>query len=444
MSFIPQSDKTFQSLIKKHGKDVVEKCIIDTSRIYFPNIDDLRRIEPFALYILKSYDGSQDIITPAEITSLLRPKSTPANKRFSTDLSLLSYPYIIKGNILNITINKSSTLFYNKGKNITLTSLVITAPGQDNKSLYLVKDSLPKTVRYNRLQKSKWSPKLKGYVYTINRGDNVSEYVWGEYTHSLRDFIQTIEDINTAWGTDRSQLLQEGPQDKEFGILGWDVKYTPEDWVTELLPSKVNFGARAAPTKAMSGVSGKFHYKFSKSGSKCSSMAKRNSYAHKKRFERMIPAHFPFTSADACLSPRLTKYLNSKKFSSFTLSWGKHARFASINNEDKSVTIFDPWKKSISRGYWVPMENVFRQAGWTLIFDPRTRHTLAQIKEAKKLGTVLQSSTLLTDQYAGEGSCGHVAFMRAMMIAYYGEIGARLDISTDYAMASWLITSYIK
>lgn len=87
----------------------------------------------------------------------------------------------------------------------------------------------------------------------------------------------------------------------------------------------------------------------------------------------------------------------------------------------KYYKIYDPWKQMTGGKKWNAIVESFKKFGWNASFVKRN----------------------VRDQFS-EGSCGHVSLMRALLIEKFGEEGATMPIPDDYAMATWLLGSYIK
>ena len=429
---------------EKITRSKIIECLVFSFKKHYPDLKgmNLGICVAMVYYILKKHRGDM-VIQPDEISSILsmsQELTYLVQKESSSFVLNLDVPYVIEGGALNLTLQPMTSSFFDRktGKLVSKKSYLLTAP--DGKSLYTVKDALPRTIRYNKFQKSKWSPANKGYFYVAEKPKNAPDWIWKDYVQKLETFIQAAEEINRLWS---GKIAEQGPQNKKYGVLGWDVKYKPAKWVQNILPEHVKFGLRAAPRKERhppySPFSGEYYFTFSKSGASAPQTNKRLRYLNKHGFERLLPIYFNQTVN----RDRFLKQLDTEKYDVFVIGWGKHARFAYINSSNHSITVFDPWKNRASGKEWTEIVKFFQKNGWSITFDPRNKHTDIQKTEAAKHGTTLKDNTNIGDQ-GTEGTCTHISIMRALVMHDYGIIGARIDVPDDYAMAIWLVTSYIK
>lgn len=249
-----------------------------------------------------------------------------------------------------------------------------------------------------------------GYMYGVN----------SQNKDTLRGWLALIARINKKYRGYIITEAEKGSLDKKVGILGWDVPYISFDWMDRLigeLGAKKSLDARLNPSVDESGTI-RFH--------KCA--IDTHTLDRALRFLREHDPILTNTLFDKMIvgGTEMQDFLSSPSSTRMAMiGWAGHARFLIRNPSEKTLTIYDPWKKTMTE----------KSKGWKSVRDAMDtaggyRHEF----EARSM----------VDQPLGEGSCALIAMTRTIMLARLGESSIRDSLNPAVSVLVSRVISYFR
>ena len=257
--------------------------------------------------------------------------------------------------------------------------------------------------------------KKYGYMYFMNDTNKIKLDKFMKMLVKLEKKIKN-PDIKSTREVEKNYALVKHMFQRAistYGILGFQVKYTPSAWVEEITGN--NWDPKFNPIKEVGGT-----WKFSKTSV---TVDTNNRVAKMLKKTDRWKKYYGSLSYDSKLDEMIKikkwgKFMAGSDYTTATVDWSHHARFIFKDVENKVLIIFDPWKKNVNQ---------------TKAFKNLSKH-LEKFKYTTKF---INRSPDQSD----EGSCTTQALMRALMIADYGLSGATMEVSNDYAVFTARLTS---
>ena len=277
-------------------------------------------------------------------------------------------------------------------------------------------------------------PALRDLMRTLTR--KIPRVMGGAFFYGFRDHANQLFRLNLAsrkaletfrkWEIDRSTAPMNK---KDFGVINWDLPYTPAAWALELHPTLGTpdpMNPRVNPDRTI-------HFHRSNCAVAWFDFDSFVPWLRKRqpgRWDNICPDpvmyHAKATAEHAAYHRRsdaaLQAFLRNPKQTVVFLAWGMtsgtrtHARVgykceSTRGDGEKSLCVIDPWQQ---HGEGFPGSHLVREEGFSMRFVARD-----------------------VEQGMAEGSCGLMSLVRVLAISQLGDRGAtdRIDSNMfDYIM----------
>ena len=210
------------------------------------------------------------------------------------------------------------------------------------------------------------------------------------------------EIINVGRAVPKTLLINDGPQVKAFGIIGYDTPLDVPQWAEDLFPkqkswSDANFPRLTEDKKIQFGRSRQF----------CSTAEAVIAYVEQKAGPMFKKGKiFPYQLRDG-LQTKIPTFLDESSTYVVALgAWENHARILFNDKANKILKVYDPWKQFITIPEW--LSSSAKQKKYKVEFVRRQ-----------------------SEQQLAEGSCQLQATMRLLMASQLGENGITVEFDLE-------------
>lgn len=271
---------------------------------------------------------------------------------------------------------------------------------------YLLRDLLPRNDSYGK-EKSPLFNKKWGYMYFKN-------------PENLKELYRLFSAAKAANRKYRGYVIAtKGPQDKKWGILGWDVKYKDPQWVTDI--TGTDWRPRSNPEMLKDGTWIFRKCSFSTvAANKALVKVRKAEKNGEKVWQSVYPKTLEYKKGRLTNSQDWHQFVEKSIYRVALAGWAGHARYIYKDDKNKDFYFYDPWMQSLGRSPALrTVKDEFPE--WTVKFENR-----------------------LKEQGMGEGSCAVVAFIRTILSGEYGKAGVTMKIPPSYAVLGSRILSIVR
>jgi len=261
---------------------------------------------------------------------------------------------------------------------------------------YLLRDLLPRNESYGR-KKSPLFNRKWGYMYFKNP----------ENQKELYRLLSVAKAANRKYKG--YSIETEGPQNKKWGIVGWDVKYVDPKWVIDI--TGTGWRPRSNPEMLRDGTWIFRKCSFSTTAaSKALSKVRRGKKGGKEVWKSLYPKLLEYKKGRLTNLKDWRQFIEDPDYRAALAGWAGHARYLFKDIGTKTIHFYDPWMQSLGK-------------------SPALRTVAKEFPEWK-----VQFEKRRGEQGVGEGSCAVIALIRAILTAEYGKSGATTKIPPSYAV----------
>lgn len=271
---------------------------------------------------------------------------------------------------------------------------------------FLLRDLLPRNESYGK-KKSPLFNRKWGYMYFKNP----------ENLKALYRLLSAAKATNRKYKD--FAIATEGPQNKKWGILGWDVKYKDPSWLTDI--TGLNWRPRSNPEMLKDGTWIFRKCSFSTlAADKALAKVRKGEKNGRKVWQALYPKILQYKKGRLTNSKDWHRFVEDSTYRAALAGWAGHARYIYKDSKSKTLYFYDPWMQALGRS---PALRTVREEfpKWTVSFEKRQK-----------------------EQGMGEGSCAVIALIRTILTAEYGKAGATMKIPPSYAVLGSRVLSIVR
>ena len=335
------------------------------------------------------------------------PKRSPAKKVSNVPEGPTEGPTVLHSTVLNefITCVKLFEPVYSNFSSFTPSVLDIKVTKEEKffglygKDLLFIKNSVPLNERKKPIYSYKY-----GYMYFSTASNQAVMAKWHECSRKINEKYKgyTIK-------------KDEKPLDKMYGIIGYDIAFTLEPWVSELLPGSWDdqLNPRLEPNGTIT---------YQKCAINIKVYDRAMALVQKKGAFLNIYPKIIFFSKNTQKLKELQEMIESPQYIAGEIGWASHARFFYKDDKNKMIYLYDPWKASAGRSDdYIKIARAVKDLGYDIKFIARA-----------------------TKDQGSEGSCLAAAFSRVLMMSHYGIDGATRPLDLNYVIFTSRLISKVR